>query len=63
MNISTAERCSVRFLILIDDVTGREMSRGHIPTNRTFIFNQNDNKIMFFMKIHLLLINSKGPRY
>lgn len=63
MIINTAEHYLAWFNQQKDDATRRKMSRLHISTTHTLIFNQYDNKNMFFVIIYPLLINLKAPKY
>ena len=66
MNYYDYQLCGTLFSMFrkqIDDVTRRELPRLHISTTHNLIFNQNYNKIMFFMIIYPLLINLKALKY
>ena len=59
MIISSAER----YFTIVLKTNKREMARRRTTTTDALIFNQNYNKIMFFMIIYPLLINLKALKY
>ena len=57
--ISTAER----YFTIVLKTNKREMARRRTTTTDALIFNQNYNKILFFIIIYRLLINFQAQKY